>query len=408
MSGDRPREAPQGGGAAPPAAITLNRRLVLAVAAAGALILAVAAAVALQAPPAREAADRVPRPAYGPLPRALAALPASYGDPERIAPYLQGGAAAQPSPDELARLAQMEAQAAALQKQLEDALARIAQLQQQPPPPPPPPPAAPPPVDVDAQAAATSGLFFAAGAPAGFSGGGAPRPTRAGGPLAGEPPPEPVRTAARGDAAGMQQIPPLSVAAGTVIPASLITGINSDLTGPVIAQVRENVYDTLTGTHLLIPQGSRLLGSYGADVVYGQDRVRAAFTRLTRPDGTWVSLANAEASDTTGMAGLADEVDNHWGKLIAGALITATFSLGVTASQGTPNGYYPSPAQSAAANAAGSIGQTGAAFAQRQLDQKPTITVRPGFSFDIIVVRDMLLPAYAEPGIVIPVRDVPQ
>jgi type IV secretion system protein VirB10 len=392
--------------------VTINRRLVLAVAAAGALILGVAVALALQSPPPRgAAADRPPRPADAPLPKALADLPASYGDPDRIARYLPAGADPEPSAEALARLAQLEAQATALQKQLDAALAQVATLQEQQQQPPPPPPAAPAPmVDSEAEAAATSGLFFASGSPAGF--GGAPRPAAhaAGGPLLAEPgagppgaggglpPADPPPLARRASAPVLQRIAPLSVAAGTIIPASLITGINSDVAGPLVAQVRENVYDTLTGIHLLIPQGSRLIGTYGADVIYGQERVRAGFTRLVRPDGTWVALENAEASDTAGMAGLADEVDNHWGKLIAGAAITAAFSLGVTASQGTPSGYYPSPAQSAAANAANSVGQTGAMFAQRQLDRKPTITVRQGYSFDIIVTRDLLLPAFGEAG----------
>ncbi|MFO1058440.1 MAG: TrbI/VirB10 family protein [Dongiaceae bacterium] len=298
---------------------------------------------------------------------------------------------------------------------LEDALAQVAKLQEDA--------AAAAPrrrpmggtAEDDGAAAAASGLFFNGGTRAGLGGrrGRAAAPARplladpAAGPgdglLQGEAAP-PVRAAAAG---GVQRIAPLSIAAGTIIPASLITGINSDIPGSLVAQVRENVYDTLTGTRLLIPQGSRLVGAYGSDVIYGQERVRAGFNRLIRPDGTWIALESVEASDTAGMAGLADDVNNHWGKLIVGAVISATFSLGVTASQGTPGGFYPSPAQAAAANAAGSIGQTGAMFAQRQLDQKPTITIRPGFSFDIIVTRDILLPVYDEAaargaGLVIP------
>ena len=61
--------------------------------------------------------------------------------------------------------------------------------------------------------------------------------------------------------------------AGSIIPAALITGIRSDLPGQVTAQVTEPVYDSVTGRILLIPQGSRLIGDYNADVSFGQRRV---------------------------------------------------------------------------------------------------------------------------------------
>jgi type IV secretion system protein VirB10 len=438
------------GGSRDPAlqATTLNRRLIGLVAGGAALAVAVAAGLSLQGGgPSQGGPQEAPRAATDlRLPKPLAEMPGNYGDADRIAGYLPAPAAAQPSAAEMARLAQLEAQSAALQQQLEKALATIGDLEQQMhSAPPAPAPAAAPAADPDADAAARSGLFFAAGAPGGqmqMQPMSSRVPAATPGPqssaadpgsgpqVATDPPPPPqaesgavpapvappqappatpsmpenvmpplVRPAAA--RLGVQQIPPMSVAAGSIIPASLITGINSDIEGALVAQVRENVYDTLTGQHLLIPQGSKLVGSYGADVIYGQERVKSTFTRLIRPDGTWVALENAEAADTTGMAGLADEVNNHWGRLIAGALLSATFSLGTSAAAGTPHNFYPSPSQQAAGNAANSIGQTAQVFAQQQLDRKPTITVRPGFSFDIIVQRDLVLSAYGEPA---PVR----
>jgi type IV secretion system protein VirB10 len=421
-------------------ATTLNRRLIGVVAGGAALAVAVAAGMSLQSGSRNAGPQETPRAATDVrLPKPLAAMPGDYGDADRIAGYLPA-AAPQPSAEELARLAQLEAQSQALQKQLEQALSTIGTLEEQVrnAQAAPAPVAAAPAVDPDDDAAARSGLFFSAGAPggqmisqpmAGHTPAAAPGPQAAADPppppqqMADPPPPAPLEpavappvapipTPGMPDAgvplfrqasarAGVQQIAPLSVAAGSIIPSNLITGINSDIEGALVAQVRENVYDTLTGQHLLIPQGSKLVGSYGADVIYGQERVKASFTRLIRPDGTWVALENAEAADTGGMAGLTDDVDNHWGRLIAGALLSATFSLGTQAAAGTPRGYYPSPAQGAASNAAGSVGQTGQVFAQQQLDRKPTITVRPGFSFDIIVQRDLVLTPYGEPA---PVR----
>lgn len=65
---------------------------------------------------------------------------------------------------------------------------------------------------------------------------------------------------------------PYQVMAGTLIPASLLTGINSDLPGTIVAQVTQAVYDTVTGRHVLIPQGSRLIGRYQSEVSFGQNR----------------------------------------------------------------------------------------------------------------------------------------
>ena len=73
---------------------------------------------------------------------------------------------------------------------------------------------------------------------------------------------------------GDLQLPasPYQVMAGTVIAAALVTGINSDLPGDVIATVTEPIYDTATGKFLLVPQGSRILGRYNSQVSYGQSR----------------------------------------------------------------------------------------------------------------------------------------
>ena len=78
---------------------------------------------------------------------------------------------------------------------------------------------------------------------------------------------------------------PFELRAGFVVPATLISGINSDLPGQIMAQVAQDVYDTPTGKHLLIPQGSRLVGSYSSDVAYGQARVLVAWQRIVFPDG---------------------------------------------------------------------------------------------------------------------------
>ena len=112
---------------------------------------------------------------------------------------------------------------------------------------------------------------------------------------------------------------PFELLAGTVIPAALLTGIDSDLPGNIIATVTENVYDTVTGRTLLIPQGSRLLGVYDSQVGYGQRRVLLIWARLILPDGSSIVLDRLPGTDTEGHAGLEDRVDWHWNRLVAGA-----------------------------------------------------------------------------------------
>ena len=123
--------------------------------------------------------------------------------------------------------------------------------------------------------------------------------------------------------------------AGTVIPGALITGIRSDLPGEITAQVTENVYDSPTGRSLLIPQGSRLIGSYDSQVAFGQSRVLLVWTRLIMPSGKSIVLERQPGADTAGYSGLEDEVDNHWGMLFKAAVLSTLLSVGSEA--GTNN-----------------------------------------------------------------------
>ena len=86
-------------------------------------------------------------------------------------------------------------------------------------------------------------------------------------------------------ATGVLQQPrsPYELMAGTVIAAALVTGINSDLPGQTIGTVIQNVYDTVTGNFLLVPQGSKMLGQYDSQVASGQRRVLLVWTRLIMP-----------------------------------------------------------------------------------------------------------------------------
>ena len=189
---------------------------------------------------------------------------------------------------------------------------------------------------------------------------------------------------------------PYELQAGTILPAVLLTGINSDLPGPVIAHVRENVYDTVSGNFLIVPQGSRLLAHYDSMVAWGQERVLLCWNRLLLPNGDSIDLQCMPAADLAGAAGLTDQVDDHWFRLVKGVAVASLLAATTQAAAGNTVGFTPTVPQVWATNAAGSINQVGQQLARRDLAIQPTITVRPGYAVNVIVTKDMVLPPYVD------------
>ncbi len=185
---------------------------------------------------------------------------------------------------------------------------------------------------------------------------------------------------------------PYVLQAGAVIPASLITGLRSDLPGPVTAQVTEDVYDSPTGKTLLIPQGARLIGQYDAQVSFGQSRALLIWNRLIMPNGKSIVLERQPGADSEGYAGLEDEVDNHWGMLFEAAILSTLLSVGSEA--GTSNNEN-SLVQAIRQGASQSFNQTGEQVVGRSLNVQPTITIRPGFPVRVMVTHDLVLEPYA-------------
>jgi type IV secretion system protein VirB10 len=186
---------------------------------------------------------------------------------------------------------------------------------------------------------------------------------------------------------------PYVIQAGTVIPAALITGIESDLPGQITAQVTENVYDSPTGQYLLIPQGARLIGQYNSEVAYAQTRVQLIWTRLIMPDGQSIVLDNQSGADTQGYSGLQDSVNNHWGAIFEAALLSTFLSVGAEA--GTSN-QENNLIQAIRSGASDSFNQAGQQVVERELNIQPTLTIRPGFPVRVIVNRDLVLQPYSE------------
>jgi type IV secretory pathway VirB10-like protein len=184
---------------------------------------------------------------------------------------------------------------------------------------------------------------------------------------------------------------PYILEAGAVIPAALITGLRSDLPGHVTAQITENIYDSPTGTILLIPQGSRLFGEYDTQVSFGQRRALLVWNRLILPDGRSIMLERQPGTDVEGYAGLEDGVDNHWGTIFKAAALSTILSVGAEA--GTSNSEN-NLVQAIRQGASQSLSQAGEQVVGRSLDVQPTLTIRPGFPVRVLVTRDLILERY--------------
>jgi type IV secretion system protein VirB10 len=179
-----------------------------------------------------------------------------------------------------------------------------------------------------------------------------------------------------------------------VIPAALITGINSDLPGQVIASVTEPVYDTATGRYLLIPQGSKLIGRYDSQVAFGQQRVLLVWMRLILPDASSIALDKLPGVDAAGYAGLEDAVNWHWDKLLSGAALSTLIGVGaeLAAPQNRTDGNQVIVA--ARGSVQDSVNQVGQEITKRNLNVQPTLTIRPGFPVNVMVTKDLVLRPY--------------
>lgn len=180
--------------------------------------------------------------------------------------------------------------------------------------------------------------------------------------------------------------------AGSVIPAALVTELNSDLPGRAIAQVTANVYDSLTGEHLLVPQGSRLMGTYESDTTYGDRRLLLIWNRLIFPNGWSISLRDMAGADPSGAAGLRDRTDNHLDRLALAVGLSAIIS--VVADNAQDDDDENNIGQSVGDAAATEAARTGSRIVERDLNVRPTLRIRAGGAVRVLVTRDIQLRPY--------------
>ncbi len=369
--------------------VRFRRGLIIGITAAVAAGLVTVTWIALEPPSFRMAAEQeAGEPMAKGTPDALAGAPASYGEVPQLGPPLPGdlgrpilerqrelageavpppaGAPAQPDPAVAATEAERQRRAAA--EQAARASGVMVQLEGRPG-------SAPQDSAPAAESAPTAEAELPAG---GLAATPQQRRTEFSRSESGDTNPHQLRAAPS----------PWTLSAGTIIPASLITGLNSDLPGTVFAQVTENVRDTATGRTVLIPQGARLIGSYDSVVAFGQRRALLVWQRIVFPDGASVRLDNMPATDRAGFAGVEDQVDFHTWRLLKGIALSTLLGVGTELSLGSgESDLVRAIRESAQQNAA----RAGDRITSRNLDVQPTIAVRPGWPVRAIVHKDLVL-----------------
>lgn len=368
----------------PPPVARLSRPVIISLAGGGAVAIGAVLALALQpkvAKPIEPSTDasesRLPLSAvanapksYGEVPRLGPPLPGDLGRPIVAArgrgtdvtpPPIGAPAAAPPNPElEARRQAQTAARASALfMASARGAVPATPPTLSSPVPPAPVTPTATPTPPSDTRSAKQA-FVTGAGAPQTLS--------------------------------GFRPVPPAGrklLQAQTVIPAALLTAVNSDLPGPIAAQVTRNVYDSLTGRTVLIPQGAKLLGTYDAQVAFGQRRVLLVWERVIFPDGRSLQLDRLIGADAAGRSGLTDKVDAHWSAMGKAALLSSL--LGVGSELGSDDDGELTRALRQGVQ--DTVNQTGQQVVRRQLDVQPTLTLRAGLALSVLVTRDIVFDA---------------
>ncbi|MCB9961724.1 MAG: TrbI/VirB10 family protein [Hyphomonas sp.] len=181
-------------------------------------------------------------------------------------------------------------------------------------------------------------------------------------------------------------ISPYQLMAGTIIPATLLTGVNSDLPGQVIAQVTSPVYDTVTGETVLVPQGARLIGRYDSVIAFGQSRALLVWSRIVMPDGSSIRIDNLAGVDARGYAGLEDKVDYHSWKLLQGVALSTLLGVGSELASDDEGDIARALRRSAQTGA----NEAGQEIVRRNLDVQPSITIRPGWRLGVLVNKDIV------------------
>jgi type IV secretory pathway VirB10-like protein len=373
----------------PARAIRFRRGVIIAIAALGSVSLMAVAWIALKPRVFSAVADRreLSEPSNRPSADALNGLPATYSDAPKLGPPLPGDLG-RPILESQRRMAAETGTGSdpSVQQAAQERERQLAEL----------------------KAARESGVLVqdhTASSPSTVpDGAGTPAPTPAAGPTL-DPDRDPnaqgrkaqfVGTLDRSDDINPHTLTaapsPYLLSAGSVISASLITGLRSDLPGLVTAQVTSQVFDSPTGRILLIPQGSRLIGSYDSVVAFGQKRALIVWQRIMLPDGSSLRIDNVPATDTSGYAGLQDKVDFHTWALLKGIALSTLLGVGSQLMVTGESDLVQAIRESIQQN----VSRAGDQLTSRNLNIQPTITIRPGATVLLIVHKDLIFAPWRE------------
>ncbi|MDH7809471.1 MULTISPECIES: IncP-type conjugal transfer protein TrbI [unclassified Rhizobium] len=188
---------------------------------------------------------------------------------------------------------------------------------------------------------------------------------------------------------------PYELKRGSVIPATLITGINSDLPGRITAQVSQNVYDSATGHQLLIPQGTKLFGRYDSKVSFGQNRVLVVWSDIIFANGSTLQIGGMAGTDAEGYGGFNDKVNNHYLKTFGSAVMIALIGTGIDMAvpQSSTLATQDTASDAARRNFVETFGRVADRTIQRNMDVQPTLQIRPGYKFNVLVDQDIVFPS---------------
>ena len=184
------------------------------------------------------------------------------------------------------------------------------------------------------------------------------------------------------------------VKAGTIIPLTLETAINSDLPGRITAVVKTDVYDSATGNILLIPAGSRVIGKYSSDVSFGQERVQVVFNRITLPNQKSLNIEAMLGVDQLGASGVKDRVDTKLGKVFTSVVMSAILGVGAGAVKEDDDSgdSWKNDAIDGGGTQAINVGN---AYANKVLNVQPSLNIRQGYTVGLFVEKDLQLEPYA-------------
>lgn len=202
-----------------------------------------------------------------------------------------------------------------------------------------------------------------------------------------------------------KEVSPYELLQGTVIPATLETGIKSDLAGEITAVVNQPVYNSVSGAYVLIPAGSKLVGTYENKVIAGATRVGVAWTRILFPNGTYMQIGGMPGADSSGYSGFHDEVNDHTWTIFKNALLLSLIDVGMsvasptsTTTAATTGVTGNSALQDGEQALAQTFGQAEAQMMQQAINIAPTITIRPGYAFNVMVTKDLVFPGPYQHG----------